>query len=78
VERLNADNLTDVGRLYNAVYNKLADPDFFEKKYDTAFTGVEHTGFMLQQPPADSFLRRYSCFIKCGDKVILSAHQLIP
>lgn len=76
VERLNTDNLTDVGRLYNAVYNKLADPDFFEKKYDTAFTGVEYTGFIAynnHQPIA--FYAVIPCLIKCGDKVVLSAQS---
>jgi hypothetical protein len=76
VKRLNTDNLTDVGRLYNAVYDKQADPDFFAKKYDTAFTGVEYTGFIAysdQLPIA--FYAVIPCFIKCGDKVILSAQS---
>lgn len=76
VKRLNAENLTDVGRLYNAVYSKQITPGFFEKKYDTAFTGVKYAGFIAysnQQPIA--FYALIPCFIKYGEKIILSAQS---
>ncbi|SHN27935.1 GNAT family N-acetyltransferase [Mucilaginibacter sp. OK098] len=77
VERLNAKNLTDIERLYVAVYGKQVAPGFFTKKYNTAFTGVEYTGFIAynnqRQPIA--FYAVIPCFIKYGDQIILAAQS---
>jgi hypothetical protein len=77
VERLNTEHLTDIEQLYAAVYGKQATPGFFAKKYDTAFTGVEYTGFIAynsqRQPIA--FYAVIPCFIKCGDQIILAAQS---
>ena len=77
VERLNAKNLTDIERLYAAVYGKQVAPGFFTKKYNTAFTSVEYTGFIAynnqRQPIA--FYAVIPCFIKCDDQIILAAQS---
>ena len=45
-ERLSAKNISDLDRLYTAVYNHQRSAGYFAKKYDTAYTGVEYTGFI--------------------------------
>ena len=77
VERLTAGNLADVGLLHSTVYGKEVSPDFFAKKYNTTFTGVEFTGFIAystwRQPIA--FYAVIPCFIKAGNEVILVAQS---
>jgi hypothetical protein len=77
VERLTAGNLVDVGLLHSTVYEKEVSPDFFAKKYNTTFTGVEFTGFIAyttwRQPIA--FYAVIPCFITSGDDVILAAQS---
>ncbi len=77
VKRLNADNLTDVEKLHTAVYDKQQVKGFFMQKYNTAFTGIEHTGFIAynnEQMPV-AFYGVIPCFIKIDDKIILSAQS---
>lgn len=78
VERLSAANIADVGRLYFAVYNREVAHGFFEKKYDTAFTGVEYTGFLAydRQRVPIAFYVVVPCFIKSGDEIILAAQSV--
>src|SRR6185312_14808637 len=59
IEKLGVDNLTDLDKLYAAVYEKSPPPGYFSRKYDTAYTGVCYTGFMAYN----------------DDKVILSAQS---
>ncbi|WP_295791197.1 GNAT family N-acetyltransferase [Mucilaginibacter sp.] len=77
VERLTAGNLADVGLLHSTVYGKEVSPDFFEKKYNTRFTGVEFTGFIAyttwRQPIA--FYAVIPCLIKADNDVILAAQS---
>lgn len=77
VERLTAANLADVELLHNVVYDKDISPGFFAKKYDTAFTGVEFTGFIAytgwRQPVA--FYAVIPCFIQSGNDVVLAAQS---
>lgn len=46
IARLRKNNLGDLATLYNAVYGKQRDVGYFEKKYDTHYTGVVYTGFI--------------------------------
>jgi hypothetical protein len=77
VERLSTANMGDIGRLYAAVYNKEANPGFFEKKYNTKFTNVECTGFLAydNQLVPVAFYAVIPCFIKSGDSIILAAQS---
>lgn len=75
IERLSADNITDVEKLHTAVYNRVPPRNFFFTKYNTAFTGVEYTGFIAynkQRLPV-SFRGVIPCFIQFNDKIILAA-----
>ena len=77
VERLSAANIADMARLYTAVYRKQVAHGFFEKKYNTAFTNVQYTGYLaydVQHMPI-AFYGVIPCFIKSGDEIILSAQS---
>lgn len=44
--RLGASNLKDLYTLFAAVYNKPCPPSYFERKYDTAYTGHAYIGYL--------------------------------
>jgi Acetyltransferase (GNAT) domain len=77
IERLCADNITDVGKLHMAVYGKAPGPGLFLKKYDSTFTGVTHTGFIAynskQMPIA--FYAVIPCYIYAQGDHILAAQS---
>ena len=77
IDRLNSGNLTDLEKLHTLVYDKLPRPGFFAKKYDTAFTAVNYTGFIAyntQQLPI-AFYGVIPCFMRFGDKIVLAAQS---
>ena len=77
-ERLSAKNISDLDRLYTAVYNHQRSAGYFAKKYDTAYTGVEYTGFIAyndQHEPV-AFYGVVPCFIKYDGKLILAAQSV--
>ena len=76
VERLSASNIPAVAQLHAAVYGKAGVPGFFQKKYNTAFTGVEYTGYIAYHNDlAAAFYAVIPCYIICGDQLILSAQS---
>lgn len=46
IERLDSNNVAVLASLYKAVYGRKPAKDFFQKKYDTAFAGVTHIGYI--------------------------------
>ena len=77
VTRLNKDNLADVALLHKEVYGKSAPPDYFPKKYDTAYTGVENAGYLaynMDMIPV-AFYGVIPCFIHYEDKMMLAAQS---
>lgn len=46
IERLNAGNINDLAKLYSLVNGRTKVPEFFLKKYDTAYTGARYVGFI--------------------------------
>lgn len=44
--RLGASNLKDLYTLFAAVYTKHAPKNYFERKYDTAYTGLAYIGYL--------------------------------
>lgn len=46
IVRLTKTNLVDVARLHSEVYGRAVVTDYFLKKYDTAYTGIENVGFI--------------------------------
>ena len=75
--RLSKDNLNDVAKLYSAVYNTAISSDYFPKKYDTAYTGIEYVGFISydrdNQPAA--YYGVIPCFIQYGNEIISAAQS---
>lgn len=45
-ERLSVNNIADLAVLNLAVYGREPAPGFFQKKYDTVYTGTNHIGFI--------------------------------
>lgn len=77
IERLNYDKLADVARLHHAVYNKVMPLSFFTRKYDTAFTGVEYTGYLAYNPQGIpvAYYGVVPCFLQDGDITLLAAQS---
>ena len=77
IARLNKDNLDDVASLHTAVYGKAAANDYFPRKYNTAYTGVEHVGFLAysrdRQPVA--YYGVIPCFLQSGNEMTLVAQS---
>ncbi|WP_214073079.1 GNAT family N-acetyltransferase [Mucilaginibacter sp. dw_454] len=46
IERLSPENLADLAALHQAVYQRSPAPDYFPKKYDTAYTGAKYMGYL--------------------------------
>src|SRR5688572_16270280 len=77
ITRLSKDNLADVGKLYTEVYGSAPGIEYFPKKYDTAYTGVENVGFIAyntENMPV-AFYGVIPCFIQYGNKRILAAQS---
>jgi hypothetical protein len=75
--RLSASNIKDLYILHRAVYQKNAPPDYFEKKYDTAYTGKSCLGYLAynQQQVPVGFYGVQPCFIQLGSKIYLAAQS---
>jgi len=77
VNRLSAANIQDLAILFTSVYGKGQPPGYFERKYDTAYTGAQYIGFIAyndqQQPVA--FYGVIPCFMICNSETILSAQS---
>jgi hypothetical protein len=77
ITRLSRDNLADVGKLYTEVYGSAPGIDYFAKKYDTAYTGVENVGFIAYN--TDNMPVAYygviPCFIQFENEIILVAQS---
>jgi hypothetical protein len=77
ITRLSKDNLADVGKLYTEVYGSAPGIDYFPKKYDTTYTGVENVGFIAynsENMPV-AYYGVIPCFIQYGNKIILAAQS---
>jgi len=76
-ERLSKKNLSDLDILYHTVYNKPQPANYFAKKYDTAYTGVEYVGFIAynEENLPIAYYGVIPCFIRHGDKLFLAAQS---
>jgi hypothetical protein len=77
IERLSDENIADVEKLHKAVYGKTPRRNFFQKKYKTLFTGIQHVGFLAYSNDnlAIAFYAVIPCFIRIDNKIILSAQS---
>jgi hypothetical protein len=76
IERLTDDKLADMTSLHKSVYGKTLAPDFFSRKYNTAFTGVMYTGYLAYagDVPA-AFYGVIPCFMECDGQAVLAAQS---
>jgi hypothetical protein len=77
VTRLNKDNLADVAKLHKEVYGTAAPDDYFSKKYDTAYTGVENAGYIAynKENIPVAYYGVIPCFIQYENKIMLAAQS---
>ena len=77
IVRLTRDNIKDLAKLYLEVYDSRIGEEYFIKKYNTAYTGVENVGFLAysksNQPIA--YYGVIPCFIKCEKEIVLAAQS---
>jgi hypothetical protein len=77
VVRLSREHLADLMWLHEQVYGVVMPADYFLKKYDTAYTGVEYAGLVAYN--ADNTPVAYygviPCFIEREGEVILAAQS---
>lgn len=77
IERLSKKNLSDLDKLHHAVYRKQHAPGYFEKKYDTAYTGAEYIGYIAyngNKTPV-AFYGVIPCFIRYQEQLYLAAQS---
>ncbi|PWK79176.1 acetyltransferase (GNAT) family protein [Mucilaginibacter oryzae] len=76
IERLTEERLADLTSLHQAVYQKSVAPDFFKRKYNTAFTGLMHVGFLAYyEDKPSAFYGVIPCFIKFKNESVLAAQS---
>ena len=77
VVMLSKDNLDDLALLYRQVYHTARPHGYFVKKYDTAYTGVEHVGFIAydKENRPIAYYGVIPCFIQSGKEIVLAAQS---
>jgi hypothetical protein len=77
IVRLSSENIKDLAKLHSQVYATKIDEEYFSKKYNTAYTGVEHIGFLAYNKHNEvvAYYGVIPCFIKSGDELILAAQS---
>lgn len=77
ITRLNKSNLKDLARLHSEVYSNAVTCNYFSKKYDTAYTGVENVGFIAynQGSLPVAYYGVIPCFIQFGNERMLAAQS---
>ena len=75
--RLGKDNLDDLALLYAEVYGIPAENNYFRRKYDTAYAGVENVGFIAydKEDLPVAYYGVIPCFIQSGNEIILAAQS---
>ncbi len=77
IVRLDHEKLKDLEALHTAVYGQAPPENYFQKKYDTTYTGVEYLGYIAYnlQNIAVAYYGVMPCFIQYDDEIILSAQS---
>jgi hypothetical protein len=75
IERLDENKLKDIETLHEAVYKRRPAKNYFLKKYNTAYTGVQFIGYLAYNKDKipTAFFGVIPCFIQYDNKVVLSA-----
>lgn len=77
IERLGKHNVGDLDKLHRVLYNRHHSSEYFEKKYDTAYTGVQHVGYIAYNDKRDpiAFFGVIPCFIRHEHELHLAAQS---
>ncbi len=77
IERLSKTNIGVLNQLYHDVYGRINPDDYYIKKYDTAYTGVEYIGYIAfdEHRKAIAFYGVIPCFIRHSDQLYLAAQS---
>jgi GNAT superfamily N-acetyltransferase len=77
VERLTASNLHQLDTLHQAVYNKPVAGGFYERKYNTVYTGVQYIGYIACSPEgtAIGYYGVIPCFFSYNGQRMLAAQS---
>lgn len=77
VVRLNKARLNDLAKLHSEVYGTPVNENYFLKKYDTAYTGLEHVGYLAYNTEGTP-VAHYGvipCFIQYKTDIMLAAQS---
>jgi len=77
VERLSQAKLKDLETLHQAVYGAPPEKNYYSKKYNTAYTGVEWLGYVAYNKDriAVAYYGVMPCFIEYGKEILLAAQS---
>lgn len=77
IARLDQYNISDLSRLYEAVYHVPPTSGYFERKYDTTFAGVRYAGYLAYNEDARpvAYYGVIPCFVRCQNRIILAAQS---
>ena len=77
IERLSKLNLESLNKLYHALYGRSFAADYFTKKYDTSYTGVENIGYIAfnENKNPIAYYGVIPCFIRHGTQLYLAAQS---
>jgi hypothetical protein len=77
IEQLDQERLKDLSVLHNAVYDRTPAPDFFERKYATAFTGKQYIGFIAYNNNKEpiGYYGVLPCFLRYNGEKLLAAQS---
>jgi hypothetical protein len=78
IERLGKGNLDDLDRLYRAVHGKAWPPGYYQKKYNTSYTGAEYLGYFAynDQGLAIAYYGVTPCFLQYKRDLLLAAQAV--
>jgi hypothetical protein len=75
MQRLDESKLKDIDTLYEGVYGKKPEKDYFSKKYSTAYTEAQYLGHIAYDNENNpiAFFGAIPCFIQYKEKILLAA-----
>ena len=77
IKRLSKESTKDLALLHSEVYSTSVNEDYFIKKYDTAYTGIEYIGFVAYHKNGlpIAFYGVIPCFITFQSRMVLAAQS---
>ena len=77
IVRLSSDIIKDMATLHSRVYSTSVSEEYFKKKYNTVYTGIENVGFLAYDKRNEpvAYYGVIPCFIRSGNELILAAQS---